>query len=187
MPRLTKLFSRSCLRDNSTTLIATLRPMCRSQVRIQEECLAEGVQIPPPVKIKRRQKPAMNDDYTIPYRLGRRPGEQGPRPLPSNQGRVEKLATGQHVNTRYTTGNTQRLKPVKNTLTVGTWNVQTLWVAGKLELLRNEMKRFKYDIIGISEVRWTGKGERPISSGLGKRIHSREVQACYLAHRPERH
>ena len=68
-------------------------------------------------KIKRRQKPTMNDDYTIPYRVGRRPGEQGPRPLPSNQGRVEKLATGQHVNTRYTTENTQRLKPIKNTLT----------------------------------------------------------------------
>ncbi|CAF1667422.1 unnamed protein product, partial [Adineta ricciae] len=46
-------------------------------------------------------------------------------------------------------------------LTVGTWNVQTLWAAGKLELLRNEMKRFTYDIIGISEVRWTGKGETP--------------------------
>ena len=28
-----------------------------------------------------------------------------------------------------------------------------------VELLRNEMKRFRYDIIGISEVRWTGKGE----------------------------
>ena len=39
--------------------------------------------------------------------------------------------------------------------------MQTLWAAGKLELLRNEMKRFRYDIIGISEVRWTGKGETP--------------------------
>ncbi len=37
--------------------------------------------------------------------------------------------------------------------------MQTLWAAGKLELLRNEMKRFKYDIIGISEVHWTGKSE----------------------------
>ena len=61
----------------------------------------------------------------------------------------------------YTTKNTQKLTLAKNTLTVGTWNVQTLWAAGKLELLRNEMKRFRYDIIGISEVRWTGKGETP--------------------------
>ena len=54
---------------------------------------------------------------------------------------------------------TEKLKITKNTLTVGTWNVQTLWATGKLELLRNEIKRFRYDIVGISEVRWTGKGE----------------------------
>ena len=71
------------------------------------------------------------------------------------------MATGKNLYTNYTTKNTHKLKLAKNTLTVGTWNVQTLWAAGKLELLRNEMKRFKYDIIGISEVRWTGKGETP--------------------------
>ena len=121
----------------------------------------EGVQIPPSVKGTRRQRPTMNDFSTKPYRLGRRPGEQGPRPLPSDQDRVEKLATGKKLYTNDTTQNTQKLKLAKNILTVGTWNVQTLWAAGKLELLRNEMKRFRYDIIGISEVRWTGKGETP--------------------------
>ncbi|CAF4143408.1 unnamed protein product, partial [Rotaria magnacalcarata] len=55
--------------------------------------------------------------------------------------------------------NTQKLKIMKNTFTVGTWNVRTLWAAGKLDLLRHEMNRYRYDIIGISEVRWTGKGE----------------------------
>lgn len=46
--------------------------------------------------------------------------------------------------------------------------------AGKLELLRNEMKRFRYDIIGISEVRWTGKDEHQmeISSGQAKIVHT---------------
>ena len=103
----------------------------------------------------------MNDFSEKPYRLGRRPGKQGSRPLPSDHGRIEKLATGKISNTNCTTKNTDKLKLVKNNLTVGTWNVQTLWAAGKLELLRNEMKRFRYDIIGISEVRWTGKGETP--------------------------
>ena len=123
--------------------------------------------MPPSVKAKRRQKPTMDDRSTYPYRLGRRPGEQGPRPLLGNQDRVEKLATGNERggeddgSTRSPTKNTRRLKLVKNILTVGTWNVQTLWAAGKLELLRHEMKRFRYDIIGISEVRWTGKGETP--------------------------
>ena len=38
-------------------------------------------------------------------------------------------------------------------------DVQTLRTTGKLELFRNEMKRFRYDIVGISKVRWTGKDE----------------------------
>ena len=49
----------------------------------------------------------------------------------------------------------------KNILTVVTWNVQTPWTESKLELLRIEIKHFRYDIVGISEVRWTGKGEMP--------------------------
>ena len=40
-------------------------------------------------------------------------------------------------------------------------NVQTPWTTGKLELLRNEMKRFRYNLLRIPEVRWTGKGETP--------------------------
>ena len=98
----------------------------------------------------------MNEFRENPYRLGRRPVKQGPRSLLSDQGRVDKLVTGKTLHTNYATKNTQKLILAKNSLTVGTWNVQTLWAAGKLELLRNEMKRFKYDIIGISEVRWTG-------------------------------
>ncbi|CAM4929837.1 unnamed protein product [Rotaria socialis] len=117
----------------------------------------------------------MNGYNQTPYRLGRRPGKQGPRPLPDNQGRVEKLATGKTdvmtrtkdtnrgtgVTTIKTNDGAQRLKITKDIFTVGTWNVQTLWTTGKLELLRNEMKRFRFDVVGISEVRWTGKGETP--------------------------
>ncbi|CAF4177383.1 unnamed protein product [Rotaria magnacalcarata] len=117
----------------------------------------------------------MNGYNQTPYRLGRRPGKQGPRPLPGNQGRVEKLATGKTdvmtrtkdtnrgtgVTTIKTNDGAQRLKITKDIFTVGTWNVQTLWTTGKLELLRNEMKRFRFDVVGISEVRWTGKGETP--------------------------
>ena len=71
------------------------------------------------------------------------------------QGKVKKVATGNLTSTK----TTEKLKLAKNTLTVGTWNVQTLWMTGKLELLRDEMKRFRYDIARISEVRCKGKGE----------------------------
>ena len=131
-------------------------------------------------KRKRRKKQTMNERYQKPYRLGRRPGEQGPRPLSRNQGRVEKLVTGTTIHKTTTTvpstatnsttrqaqsttattkRGSQRLKMAKDIFTVGTWNVRTLWAAGKLELLRNEMKRYKHDVVGITEVRWTGKGE----------------------------
>ena len=53
----------------------------------------------------------------------------------------------------------RRLKMTKDTFTIGTWNVQTLWAADKLELLGNEMKEYRYAIISISNVHYTGKGE----------------------------
>ena len=107
-------------------------------------------------------------------RLGRRPVKQGPRSLLNNQDSVEKLATGKSTSMKAT----EKFKIAKNALTVGTCNAQTLWTTGKLELLRNEIKRFRYDRVGISKVRWTGKGETSnrdfIWSGEGK-THVRDV------------
>lgn len=42
---------------------------------------------------------------------------------------------------------------------IATWNVRSLYEAGKLRNLTEEMERLKVDILGISEMRWTGKGE----------------------------
>ena len=42
---------------------------------------------------------------------------------------------------------------------LGKWTIRTLWEGGKLDLLRNKLKRFRYDILDISEIRCTGKGE----------------------------
>ena len=97
----------------------------------------------------------MNTDSRNKCWFGCRPVKQGPRPLLDDQGRVEKLATGKLTSTKAT----EKLKLAKNTLTLGTWNAQTLWTTGKLELLRNEMKRSRYDMASISEVRWTEKRE----------------------------
>ena len=42
---------------------------------------------------------------------------------------------------------------------IGTWNVNTMYQAGKLDNVEQEIKRLKIDILGISEVRWTGNGQ----------------------------
>ena len=41
---------------------------------------------------------------------------------------------------------------------IGTWNVRPM-NQGKLEVVKKEMARLNVDILGISELKWTGKGE----------------------------
>ena len=41
---------------------------------------------------------------------------------------------------------------------VGTWNVRTLLQTGSLEILLRELDRCKVSLVGISEMRWSGKG-----------------------------
>ena len=47
---------------------------------------------------------------------------------------------------------------VKNNIAIGTWNVRSM-NQGKLEVVKQEMTRVNIDILGISELRWTGMGE----------------------------
>jgi hypothetical protein len=60
-------------------------------------------------------------------------------------GWVEKLASGEKT----------KLRIAEDTLKIGTWDVQTSWSAGKLELLRKEMEPYKCEILGLAEMRWT--------------------------------
>ena len=41
---------------------------------------------------------------------------------------------------------------------IGTWNVRSM-NQGKLEMVKQEMARVNIDILGISELKWTGMGE----------------------------
>ena len=51
------------------------------------------------------------------------------------------------------------MKSMKEKVNVGTLNVRTLYAAGKLDLLIKELKHYRWDILGFSEVRWTKSGE----------------------------
>ena len=41
---------------------------------------------------------------------------------------------------------------------IGTWNVRSM-NQGKLEVIKQEMARVNVDILGISDIKWTGMGE----------------------------
>ena len=48
---------------------------------------------------------------------------------------------------------------------IGQWNVRTMYETGKCAQVVTEMKRFKLDILGISEMRWNGCGTMTTATG----------------------
>jgi hypothetical protein len=43
-------------------------------------------------------------------------------------------------------------------LNIGIWNVRSLYTAGALKTLINELSAYKTDIVALQEIHWTGSG-----------------------------
>ena len=56
------------------------------------------------------------------------------------------------------TGNESKEQCCKEQYCIGTWNARSM-NQGKLEVVKKEMARVNIDILGISELKWTGMGE----------------------------
>ena len=56
------------------------------------------------------------------------------------------------------TGDRSKVQCYKEQYCIGTWNVRSM-NQDKLEMVKQEMARVNVDIIGISELKWTGMGE----------------------------
>ena len=56
------------------------------------------------------------------------------------------------------TGDGSKVLCYKGQYCIGTWNVRSI-SQGKLEVVKQEMARVNIDILGISELKWTGMGE----------------------------
>ena len=69
------------------------------------------------------------------------------------------------------TGNRRKVSCYKQQYYIGTWNVRSM-NQGKLEVVKQEMARVNINILGISELKWTGMGEfnsmTIISTTVGK-------------------
>ena len=57
-----------------------------------------------------------------------------------------------------------KLRGRKN-ITIGTWNVRTLRPEGKVEELIQEMDRYRWNILGLCEMRWKDSGETTTDEG----------------------
>ena len=69
-----------------------------------------------------------------------------------HQGGNDKCATGAKLRGR-------------QDITIATWNVRTLSVAGEVEELLHEIDRYKWNILGLCEMRWKTSGEIPTNGG----------------------
>ena len=56
------------------------------------------------------------------------------------------------------TGDGNKVQCSKEQCCIGTWNVRSM-NQGKLEVVKQEMARVNINILGISELEWTGMGE----------------------------
>ena len=56
------------------------------------------------------------------------------------------------------TDDTSRVQCSKEQYCIGTWNVRSM-NQSKLEVVKQEMARVNIDILGVSELKWTGMGE----------------------------
>jgi hypothetical protein len=55
----------------------------------------------------------------------------------------------------------KRPKSKKMDLRFGTWNVRSMYRAGSLRTLAEEVSKYKLDLVGVQEVRWDKGGTEP--------------------------
>ena len=60
--------------------------------------------------------------------------------------------------TVYVTGDGSKIQCCKEQYCIVTWNVRSM-NQGKLEVVKQEMARGNIDILGISDLKWTGMAE----------------------------
>jgi exonuclease III len=56
----------------------------------------------------------------------------------------------------------------------GTWNVRSMYRAGSLRVVAEEISKYKLDLVGLQEVRWGGGGTETAGEYtffLGYRLH----------------
>ena len=58
----------------------------------------------------------------------------------------------------HVTGDRSKVQCCKEQYCIGTWNVRSM-NRGRLQVVKQEMARVNIDILGISELKWTGMGE----------------------------
>ena len=76
----------------------------------------------------------------------------------NNSRKNEETELKQHHPVVDVTGDRNKVQSCKEQYCIGTWNVRSM-NQGNLEVVKQEMARLNVDILGISELKWTGMGD----------------------------
>ena len=85
------------------------------------------------------------------------------RPPPGST-RTRPSAVHQDGGVKYATDASLKIRGRDNIIIV-TWNTRTLRAAGKLKELTHEMERYRWNILGVGEMRWKNSGETATEEG----------------------
>ena len=112
------------------------------------------------------------------------------RPLPEST-RTAPSAVHQDGSVKYATGASSKTGGRGN-ITIGTWNTRTLRAEGKLQELTHEMDRYKWNILGLCEMRWKNFGETATEEGhkvfnADKHVRAWRGISCSQGHREHCH
>ena len=79
-----------------------------------------------------------------------------------SENKSNRIITNDDVNSKSNeeklTSDIVTLKPNRDVLKIGTWNVRTLYHRGKIDNCIMEMERLQIDVLGLAEVKWTESG-----------------------------
>ena len=64
-----------------------------------------------------------------------------------------------------TKDNKDKISARRNNKVIGTWNVRTLYTPGELEELTHTLKRYKWNVLGLCEMRWKEMGKTTTHKG----------------------
>ena len=117
---------------------------------LQYSCLEN-----PMNSMKRRKDRTLKDE--LPRSVGAQyaTGDQWRNNSRKNEGMEPKEKQNPVVDV---TGDRHKVRCCKEQYCIGTWTVRSM-NQGKLEVVKQEMARLNIDILGISELKWTGMGE----------------------------
>ena len=105
--------------------------------------------------VKRQKDRTLNDELLRSVAAKYPAGDQWRNNSKKNEGMEPKQKQYPVANG---TGDGSRVRCCKEQYYIGTWNVRSM-NQDKLEVVKQEMARVNNDILGISELKWTGMGE----------------------------